>query len=1205
MRFTPRIPGILIVLTAAAHAGNKPAITVEPAESLVDEAVRVRVSGLSAGQRFTIYSSTVDALGRRWSGDMAATAGPDGTLDLSRWAPAGAKYPDIESMRPFWSMRLDRPGAPPAFARSASGSIEVTLELRTEKGILATAKVRRDLTSPSVRVRDIHEDGVIGRMYEPERGTQRRPTVLVFSGSEGGFAMFHAGTLASYGYTTFALAYSRPRMPGAPAADFDALPEDGIEMPLEYVEHALDWLKRQPSVDPTRIAVTGMSKGAELALLIASLRPHDFKAVVPVSGSSVVWEGYFHASQPKDHGSMKPSRSSWSYRGKPLPFVLKGLTPESPERTKREEAGHMVDFYASGYRDKAAVERARIPVEKIEAPTLLVASEMDGAWNAAEMSRDVDLRMRAQGRRPELLIYPDSAHQITDAWLPPNPRLPERSAGHSREQLFAGTREGTIHASADSWTHIKTFLDANLKPSKVAIRVEPSESLIDEPVRIRVSGLDAGQRFTIHSSATDALGRRWSGEMTAMAGPHGGLDLSRWAPSGAKYPEIESMRPFWSMRLETPSVPDAFVRPASGAVEVALELRTNQERIAQTRATRYFTLAGIRVREIREEGLVGRVYEPSGTAQRRPAILVFTGSGGGISKPYAPTLASHGYVTFALAYSGIDPLPVDMVELPLEYVEKGLDWLKRQPSVDSTRIGVIGISKGAELALLIASLRPRDFRAVAAISPSSVVWEGGVRNRQAVGRASIKPDRSSWSYKGKPLAYLPKALTPETLRRIDREGSADTIDFYGPAYRDRTAVERAPIPVDNIAAPVLLIASEADRMWPAAEMARDVENSMRSQKQPCESLIYSDASHAFSDSWLPPVYGTVPTARVGRWDRASLGGTAEGTVHASTDSWSRVKAFFDANLRPSRAAITVEPVESLIDEAVRVFVTGLKAGQQFTIHSSAVDALGRRWSGDTTATAGLDGGLDLSRWAPAGAKYPEIECMRPFWSLRPETPALPAVFVRPASGSMHVLLELRTDKGTVATVKARRDFTSPSVRVREVRDEGLVGRFYLPENDNIRRPAVLVFTGSGGGIPVLHAGLLASHGYNAFALAYMGIPPLPVDGVEVPLEYVEKALDWLKRQPSVDPARIGVIGISKGAELSLLMATLRPRDFKAVVAVSPSSVVWEGFVRNPHATGRASMKPERSTWSYRGQPLPFLPKALTPEMLRHRSRGVD
>ncbi len=126
------------------------------------------------------------------------------------------------------------------------------------------------------------------------------------------------------------------------------------------------------------------------------LRPHDFKAVVPVSGSSVVWEGYFYASQPKDHGSMKPNRSSWSYRGKPLPFVPKGLTPESPERARREQAGHMVDFYASGYRDKAAVERARIPVEKIEAPTLLVATETDGAWKAAEMSRDVESRMRAR-----------------------------------------------------------------------------------------------------------------------------------------------------------------------------------------------------------------------------------------------------------------------------------------------------------------------------------------------------------------------------------------------------------------------------------------------------------------------------------------------------------------------------------------------------------------------------------------------------------------------------------------------------------------------------------------------------------------------------------------------------------------------------------------------------------------------------------------
>jgi dipeptidyl aminopeptidase/acylaminoacyl peptidase len=288
----------------------------------------------------------------------------------------------------------------------------------------------------------------------------------VLPGSGTAFPEYYAGSLAAHGYVAFGLAY----------IGIDPLPADCIEIPLEDVEKALDWLKRQPSVDAARVGIIGISKGAELTLLIASLRPRDFKAVVAVSGSSVVWEGYFHNSQAKDHSSMKPNRSSWSYHGEALPFVPKGVGPETRERAEREEAGRKIDFYASGYRDHKAVERATIAVEKIEAPTLLVASETDGAWNAAEMTRDVENRMRTHSRRCESLIYPDSAHQILDGWLPPNPGLPDILAGRSSDDLFAATREGTVHASMDSWRRIKSFFDANLR-SRTAenIHASPSE----------------------------------------------------------------------------------------------------------------------------------------------------------------------------------------------------------------------------------------------------------------------------------------------------------------------------------------------------------------------------------------------------------------------------------------------------------------------------------------------------------------------------------------------------------------------------------------------------------------------------------------------------------------------------------------------------------------------------------------------------------
>lgn len=188
MQLALHAAAILIAFTIAGKPAEKqPSITVEPAESLVDETVRIGVSGLSAGQPFTICSSMLDALGRRWSGEMTATARPDSSLDVSRWAPPGSKYQDIEPMRPFWSMRLDSPAEAEVFVRPVSESIEVSLEVKTEHGKMAATKATRYLTSPSVRMRDVREDGLVGRMYEPSGSTQRLPAVLVFASRPAAF----------------------------------------------------------------------------------------------------------------------------------------------------------------------------------------------------------------------------------------------------------------------------------------------------------------------------------------------------------------------------------------------------------------------------------------------------------------------------------------------------------------------------------------------------------------------------------------------------------------------------------------------------------------------------------------------------------------------------------------------------------------------------------------------------------------------------------------------------------------------------------------------------------------------------------------------------------------------------------------------------------------------------------------------------------
>ncbi|MBM2715405.1 acyl-CoA thioesterase [Mesorhizobium caraganae] len=128
---------------------------------------------------------------------------------------------------------------------------------------------------------------------------------------------------------------------------------------------------------------------------------------------------------------------------------------------------------------------------------------------------------------------------------------------------------------------------------------------------------------------------------------------------------------------------------------------------------------------------------------------------------------------------------------------------------------------------------------------------------------------------------------------------------------------------------------------------------------------------------------------------------------------------------------------------------------------------------------------------------------------------------------------------------------------------------------------VVVLSGSSGRVDVARARLFANEGAFALALQWFGgdgqIPGI----CEIPLETFFAATDYLV---GLGCRRIVYIGTSKGAEASLLAAVHDPR-IEAVVAISPTSVVWGNI-----GPGRDGISwPERSSWTLKGIPLPFVP----------------
>lgn len=286
------------------------------------------------------------------------------------------------------------------------------------------------------------------------------------------------------------------------------------------------------------------------------------------------------------------------------------------------------------------------------------------------------------------------------------------------------------------------------------------------------------------------------------------------------------------------------------------------------------------VRQIRDGGMVADLYRPAASG-RAPAILLLGGSEGGLGKAaaeQAAALAAHGYIVLQLSYFGSPGQPAALKSIPIETFTRALDWLKTQPDVARGRIGLVGTSKGAEAALLVATRRPDVTIAVLGV-PSSVVWPG-------IDRSGIVTE-SSWTENGTPVPFTPYGWTGE-WRGIHA--------LYADALADPAKAARGAISAERARATIVMVCGEADGLWPSCPMARAVATRLRNANYPYRStvLAYPDAGHAAFGP--PPDPGTPAAARIGTL--GGLGGSVAGNAAARADGWPKVLAALDAALAP-------------------------------------------------------------------------------------------------------------------------------------------------------------------------------------------------------------------------------------------------------------------------------------------------------------------
>ncbi|ARP88653.1 acyl-CoA thioesterase/bile acid-CoA:amino acid N-acyltransferase family protein [Bordetella genomosp. 9] len=420
-----------------------PTLTVTPADALVDVPRRICVHDAPPGAEVELAASTLRA-GVTWESRVVCRAAADGTVDLTRDAPLAGDYAGVSAMGLLWSQQPAGGRSRELFHASMDQPLETRIVARVA-GREARATLVQRLAADGVTRREVREDGLVGTLYLPP-GDGPHPAVMILNGSGGGINEPRAALYASRGYAAFALAYFKA--PGL--SDYIS------NTPLEYFQAGMQWLRRTVRPAHDFVALSGQSRGGELVLLLGATFPQDVSAVVAYVPGAVVHSGQ-NAADPK----VGRNGPTWLLGGKPLPHLWENNRTaswapfdEGPPPHRHERA------ILTALQDPEAVARARIRVEDIRGPVMLLSGTDDGSWPSSRYSAMVRDTLRQAGHPypVQWLDFQDAGHAILFPYVPTT-QLVYAHPVSGKVSTSGGNPKDNARADEQSWAGVLQFLD--------------------------------------------------------------------------------------------------------------------------------------------------------------------------------------------------------------------------------------------------------------------------------------------------------------------------------------------------------------------------------------------------------------------------------------------------------------------------------------------------------------------------------------------------------------------------------------------------------------------------------------------------------------------------------------------------------------------------------------------------------------------------
>lgn len=288
-------------------------------------------------------------------------------------------------------------------------------------------------------------------------------------------------------------------------------------------------------------------------------------------------------------------------------------------------------------------------------------------------------------------------------------------------------------------------------------------------------------------------------------------------------------------------------------------------------------------------GINGVLASPAG--QARGCVLVLGGSEGGAHERDALAFTDLGFTALALAYFGAPGVPAVLKDIPIEYFIEAIDFLRARGG--RARIGIVGGSRGAEAALLVAA---HDARVAVVVSVvGSGVITPGIDFRLGGLAQILTGQTGAWTLGGQALPSL-RQHVPASMRTAINSGAPVRLaDSFAALPMDERELEAISIPVERVDGPILLISAADDGVWPSTRYSEVAADRLRrfDHRYPWEHVILDGAGHTIAG---PPGVPFADSTAPGPGVTFEMGGQPTVTTAARATAWRRTVAFLNDHL---------------------------------------------------------------------------------------------------------------------------------------------------------------------------------------------------------------------------------------------------------------------------------------------------------------------